>query len=196
MSNIGLKIDSSARTQDSLSRQVTHYITQQLTADDVIHRDLAKTTLELITEAHIGAYYTKANDRTEEQKQLLSQSDELIGELKAAKQLVIGAPMYNFSVPAALKAWIDLVCRVGETFVYGENGPEGLLAIDRAFIVVTAGGTSLGSDADFSSAYLQQVCRFIGIHNVHIIDVSGSKRDPNTLIDFAKKQIDDILLSQ
>jgi FMN-dependent NADH-azoreductase len=69
MSNIVLKIDSSARTQDSLSRQVTHYITQQLTADDVIHRDLAKTNLELITEAHIGAYYTKPNDRTAAQKQ-------------------------------------------------------------------------------------------------------------------------------
>jgi FMN-dependent NADH-azoreductase len=195
MSNIVLKIDSSARTQGSLSRQVTHYITQQLTADDVIHRDLAKASIELITEAHIGAYHTKAHDRTEEQKKLLGQSDELISELKAAKQLVIGAPMYNFSVPAALKAWIDLVCRTGETFVYGDNGPEGLVNIDRAFIVVTAGGTPLGSDADFSSAYLQQVCRFIGINKVHIIDVSGSKRDPSTLIDFAKKQVDDILLA-
>jgi FMN-dependent NADH-azoreductase len=196
MSNIVLKIDSSARSQDSLSRQVTQYITQQLMADEVIQRDLAKTSLELVTEAHIGAYYTKAEERSEAQKQLLGQSDKLISELKVAKQLVIGAPMYNFSVPAALKAWIDLVCRVGETFVYGDNGPEGLLAIDRAFIVVTAGGTPLGSDADFTSAYLQQVCRFIGIQNVHIIDGSGSKRDPTTLIDVAKKQVDDILLAE
>ncbi|MFT7389187.1 MAG: FMN-dependent NADH-azoreductase [Candidatus Endobugula sp.] len=195
MSNIVLKIDSSARLQGSLSRQVTQYIAQQLMADNVIHRDVGKTNPELITEAHIGAYFTKAGDRTDEQKQLLSQSDELIKELHAASQLIIGAPMYNFSVPAALKAWIDLVCRVGETFVYGDSGPEGLVGIDRAFIVVTAGGTPLGSEVDFSSAYLQQICRFIGIRHIHIIDVSGSKRDPSTLIDFAKKQVDDILLT-
>lgn len=194
-----LQIDSSARTADSLSRQVTRYLADQLAqgnSDTIVHRDLNQTDLPLVTEAHIGAYYTRAEERTEAQRQLLAPSDVLISELKAAEELIIGAPMYNFSVPAALKAWIDLVCRVGETFVYGESGPKGLLAARRAFIVVAAGGTPIGSPADFSSHYLTQICHFIGIDNVHIIDVSGSKRDPDTLIDMAKRQVDDVLAAE
>ena len=191
-----LQINSSARIEGSLSRQVTDYLVQTLVqenAGDVISRDLAQTTLPLVTEAHVGAYFTSPDQRSDEQKALLTISDSLISELKSVNTLVIGAPIYNFSVPAALKAWIDLVCRVGETFVYSENGPQGLLNIDKAYLVVTAGGTPVGSEIDFNSAYLQQVCRFIGVKESHIVDVSGSKRDPNTLIDFAKQQIDDLL---
>ena len=195
MPNTILQLDSSARLEGSLSRKVTQYIAQTLSdsSENIVHRDLAKTELELITDAHIGAYYTKVDERSDKQKRLLTLSDELIGELKAANTLIIGAPMYNFSVPAALKAWIDLVCRVGETFIYGNNGPEGLVKVERAFIVISAGGTPIGSPVDFSSAYLTQVCRFIGINNVHIVDASGSKRDPDTLLDFAKKQVDEVL---
>ena len=116
-----------------------------------ITSSLAKTDLPLITESHIGAYFTPADRRNDEQKSLLTISDQLISELKAVDTLVIGAPIYNFSVPAALKAWIDLVCRVGETFVYTENGPKGLLNIDKAYLVVPAGGTAIGSDIDFNS---------------------------------------------
>jgi FMN-dependent NADH-azoreductase len=195
MPNTILQLDSSARLEGSLSRKVTQYIAQTLSdsSENIVHRDLAKTELELITDAHIGAYYTKVDERSDKQKRLLTLSDELIGELKAANTLIIGAPMYNFSVPAALKSWIDLVCRVGETFIYGNNGPEGLVKVERAFIVISAGGTPIGSPVDFSSAYLTQVCRFIGINNVHIVDASGSKRDPDTLLDFAKKQVDEVL---
>jgi len=195
MPNTILQLDSSARLEGSLSRKVTQYIAQTLSdsSENIVHRDLAKTELELITDAHIGAYYTKVDERSDKQKRLLTLSDELIGELKAANTLIIGAPMYNFSVPAALKTWIDLVCRVGETFIYGNNGPEGLVKVERAFIVISAGGTPIGSPVDFSSAYLTQVCRFIGINNVHIVDASGSKRDPDTLLDFAKKQVDEVL---
>ncbi len=191
-----LQIDSSARTESSLSRQVTSYLAQQLgknTGDSIVHRDLNRTNLPLVTEAHIHAYYTRANERTLEQRALLQPSDQLIDELKTAHTVVIGAPMYNFSVTASLKAWIDLVCRVGETFIYGDSGPEGLLKAQRAFIVVAAGGTPIGSEVDFVSAYLKQVCRFVGIEEVHIIDVSGSKRDPEALIDIAKQQIDELL---
>lgn len=195
MSNRILQIDASARVEQSLSRQVTDYLAQQLSREsgDVIHRDLAKTELPLITEDHIQAYFTPADQRNDEQRSLLRVSDGLIGELKSARELVIGAPIYNFSVPAALKAWIDLICRVGETFVYTDKGPQGLLSIERAYIVVAAGGTPIGSEVDFNSAYLQQVCRFIGIEEVHIIDVSGSKRDPDSLIDGARQQIDELL---
>lgn len=195
-----LKVNASPRTDNSLSRKITHYVAEQLTASmdkggTVIHRDLSQTTLPFVTEPLIGAYYTAPDERSPEQKDLLTISDTLVAELKAAQQLIIGAPMYNFSVPASLKAWIDLIGRVGETFQYGANGPEGLLNIERAFIVVAAGGTPIGSEVDFSSAYLQQVCRFIGINEVHIIDVSASKRDPDTQIQQAKQQVDNIIAS-
>ncbi|MFT5421949.1 MAG: FMN-dependent NADH-azoreductase [Candidatus Endobugula sp.] len=196
MSKTILQLDSSARFTGSLSREVTQYTAEQLVqsgTDTILHRDLAKTDLPLITEAHIGAYYTPKDERSDTQKQLLAISDELIAELRSADQFIIGAPMYNFSVTAALKAWIDLICRVGETFVYGNNGPEGLLAIERAFIIVSAGGTAIGSDADFSSPYLTQICHFIGIKNVHIIDVSGSQRDPDTLSEMAKQQVNSVI---
>lgn len=195
MSTTILQIDASPRADASLSRQVTRYIGQQLTdaTDSIIHRDLAKSELPLLTEAHIGAFFTPAEQRSAEQNALLRISDGLIEELRQAQQLVIGAPIYNFSVPASLKAWIDLVCRAGETFRYTENGPEGLLNIEQAYIVVSAGGVEIGSPVDFNSAYLKQVCHFIGIKDVHIIDVSGSKRDPETLIDHAKAQVDGLL---
>ncbi|MGS2718531.1 FMN-dependent NADH-azoreductase [Eionea flava] len=187
-----LNVDASARYDTSLSRQVTQYIADSL-AVNTNHRDLASTRLEFVSEAHIGAYYTRAEERSDPQKETLALSDELITELKDASQLVIGAPMYNFSIPASLKAWIDLVCRVGETFRYGDNGPEGLLNIDRAFIVVATGGTPVGGEVDFVSPYLVQVCRFMGIENIHIIDVSGSKGEPEKLLADAKQQVDRVL---
>lgn len=192
MTNSILRIDSSGRYTGSLSRELSEYLGQVLVEKNqanIIYRDLSESSLPFVDEARIGAYFTAREDRSDEQRELLGSSDELIAELKAVDTLVIGAPIYNFSIPAALKAWIDLVCRVGETFRYTENGPQGLLNIDRAFIITTAGGTAVGSDIDFNSGYLQHICRFIGVKESHVIDVSGSKRKPDTLIDFAKEQI-------
>lgn len=196
MNNTILQIDSSARYEASLSRELTQYLSgvlAQRNQAEIIYRDLSASVLPFVTEKHIGAYYTPKENRSEEQRQLLVGSDELITELRAVNTLVIGAPIYNFSVPATLKAWIDLVCRVGETFQYGEAGPEGLLDIDNAYIITSAGGTAIGSDIDFNSQYLQQICRFIGVKKSYVIDVSGSKRDSDTLIDFAKEQINNII---
>ena len=77
--------------------------------------------------------------------------------------------MYNFGVPATLKAWIDLVCRAGVTFRYSENGPIGLLEDKSVDIVITTGGVPLGAPVDFVSGYLRQVFAFIGIDNINII---------------------------
>ena len=197
MSKTILQIDASPRSDASLSRKVSQYISQQLAAkgDTIVQRDLATSELPLLTEAHVEAFFTPPAQRNSEQNTLLTISDTLIDELKQSTTLVIGAPIYNFSVPAALKAWIDLICRTGETFRYTENGPEGLLNIEKAYIAVSAGGVEVGSPVDFNSAYLKQVCHFIGIKEVHIIDVSGSKRAPETLIDHAKAQVDGLMLS-
>jgi len=107
----------------------------------------------------------------------------LVEELKAADTIVIGAPIYNFNIPAALKAWIDLIARARLTFKYGENGPVGLLKNKKAYIVMASGGVPIGSAMDFASGYLQHVLAFVGITDVTIIDASqfDLDKEPNEI---------------
>jgi hypothetical protein len=92
-----------------------------------------------------------------------------VAELKAADTLVIGLPIYNFGVPAALKAWVDQVARAGVTFKYSEYGPKGLLEGKRAIVAVASGGTEAGSDIDFATGYIRHVLGFIGITDVEFV---------------------------
>jgi FMN-dependent NADH-azoreductase len=98
--------------------------------------------------------------------------------------------MYNFNVPATLKAWIDQVCRAGVTFRYTENGPEGLLAGKSADIVITTGGAPLGSPVDFVSGYLKQVFAFIGIDDVNIFGADRMNVDAQASVARAQAQIE------
>jgi len=93
-----------------------------------------------------------------------------VQELIDSDVLVIGAPLYNFGIPAALKAWIDLIARARLTFRYGENGPVGLLTGKQAFVILASGGTTLGGELDFASAYLRHVLAFVGITDVQFIN--------------------------
>src|SRR3546814_698354 len=108
---------------------------------------------------------------------LLAGSEELIGEIEAADTIIITAPIYNFAIPASLKAWIDQVTRARRTFSYTEVGPEGLLRGKRAYIVFASGGVPLGSQVDFASGYLRHILGFIGITDVHVIAADGHQRD-------------------
>jgi FMN-dependent NADH-azoreductase len=120
-------------------------------------------------------------------------SEQLIDELKVAETLVLGAPMYNFGIPASLKQWIDSICRAGVSFKYTEQGPVGLLNVRRAFIITATGGTAIGSEMDFASRYLEHICGFLGIAEVFHIDVSGSKRTPEQVITQGKQQVDALI---
>jgi len=138
----------------------------------------------------VAANFTPKEARTDKQNAQLAQSDELIGELRAADLLVIGLPIYNFGVPAAFKAWVDLVARVGETFQYGENGPIGLLTGKRAIIAIASGGTELGSNIEFASNYVRHLLGFIGVTDVTFIaadklaiDAEGSLLSAQNAID-------------
>ena len=122
-----------------------------------------------MTEDWIGANFTDEAERTDDQKAALALSDSLVDELLAADTLVIGTPIYNFAVPAALKAWIDLIARARKTFQYTATGPEGLLTGKKAFILIASGGTEVGSDIDFASGYLKHVLAFVGITDVTVI---------------------------
>ena len=163
-----LRVDASMRHQGSVSRHLADKLTDRL-ACDVIRRDLAAETLPFVHEEWISANFTPADQRTDEQKAALAQSDALVAELEAADTLIIATPIYNFSVPAALKAWIDLVARAGLTFRYTENGPEGLLGGRKAYVIVATGGTEVGSDIDYATDYLKHVLGFIGITDINFI---------------------------
>lgn len=188
MTRTVLHIDSSARTEGSVTRDLSAQIINKLGHTKVMRRDLA-APLPLLDGAWVGANFTPADQRSEEQKQLLTLSDALIDELQQADTIVIGTPIYNFSVPSTLKAWIDLVARVGVTFRYEETGPIGLLEGKRAIIAVASGGTQAGSDIDFATTYLRHVLGFIGITDVEIVAADALSVDAEGTLAKAKTQI-------
>lgn len=193
-----LKIDSSARIAGSASRQLTARLVARIaseTAASVVERDVANG-LPAVTEDWIGSNSTPKGDRNGEQDAKLALSDELISELRAADVLVVGMPIYNFGMPASLKAWVDLVCRVRETFHYTENGPVGLLENKRAIVTVASGGVPVGSPMDHATTYLTQVFKFIGITDVTYVSATGMARDPDAALKSAEHEIDSLDITQ
>lgn len=163
-----LRVDASARKAGSSSRALTDALIARLGPDNIVTRDLTEP-LPFVTQDWVGANFTDEAERTDSQKAELALSDKLVDELVTADTLVIGTPIYNFAVPAALKAWIDLIARARKTFHYTANGPEGLLKDKKAYVLIASGGTEVGSEIDFASGYLRHVLGFVGITDVTII---------------------------
>lgn len=194
MSHI-LRIDASARHSGSTTRQLTDQLVTRLVEQGygaaVTRRDLAVTPPALLTESWVGANFTDDADRSDDQRAALALSDELIAELEAADTIVIGVPVYNFGIPAALKAWVDLIARARRTFRYTEAGPEGLLKGKKAYLVVASGGVPIGSDYDYASRYLLQLLAFVGITDVTVIAADQQLMDGEA-ITRATAVIDDL----
>lgn len=171
MSHNILRIDSSARRNASVTRRLSNQmikVLSQNTPTSITVRDVSEG-VPFVNADWVNANFTDADARTDAQKETLAESDTLIGELKAADTVVIGMPIYNFGIPATLKAWIDMIARARVTFKYTENGPVGLLKGKRAFVLMASGGVPLASDVDFASPYIRQALRFVGIEDVTII---------------------------
>ncbi|MEE4895572.1 FMN-dependent NADH-azoreductase [Pseudomonas alliivorans] len=172
-----LVIESSARQQDSVSRQLTQqFLSQWQSAhpnDEVTVRDLAVTPVPHLDATLLGGWMKAADQRSETEQAALERSNTLTDELIAADVLVLGAPMYNFAIPSTLKAWFDHVLRAGVTFKYTETGPQGLLTGKRAFVLTARGGIYTGSSLDHQEPYVRQVLAFVGIHNVTFIHAEG-----------------------
>ena len=187
-----LHVTASSRYADSVTRSLSARFLDTLDARlgdlQVQHRDVA-AGLPFIDADWIGANFTPAGQRSEAQRQTLAQSDALVQEVADADILVIAAPVYNFSVPASLKAWIDLVARAGLTFRYTENGPVGLLSGKKAYIILASGGTPIGSDIDYASGYLRHILGFIGIDDVTVIAAERLMQQSDTAVDTAEQQI-------
>jgi FMN-dependent NADH-azoreductase len=188
MTQTVLHLDSSARTGGSTTRELTSRIVGKL-AGHVIRRDLTQA-LPQIDDTWVNANFTAADQRTEAQAEALALSDELIAEIESADVLVIGVPIYNFGIPAALKAWVDLVARAGVTFRYTENGPVGLLDGKRAILAVASGGTPVGSDVDFATGYMRHVLGFLGITDVDVIAADQLMVEAEASIEKASRAID------
>ena len=176
MRNI-LYITASIRSDsESVSRGLGQRIVDGLAAKTgaaITTRDLAANDLPYVSAERFAANLTPAADRTAEQAELAAIADTLIAELQAADTIVIAAPVYNFGPPATLKAWADLVARVGTTFRYTATGPEGLLTGKKAYLAIASGGTPVSSDVDFMSRWLTFFLGFIGITDVELVAADG-----------------------
>lgn len=174
-----LRIDASARKTDSVTRSLADETLDHLAnlnAVNIVSRDVA-AGLPFVDEDWVAANFTPSEARNVAQIAKLALSDSLVEELKAADTVVISAPIYNFGIPATLKAWVDMICRAGLTFQYTENGPVGLLEGKRAIILIASGGTTVGSAIDFASPYLKQAMAFIGITDVTFIAADALGRN-------------------
>jgi FMN-dependent NADH-azoreductase len=178
-----LQIDSSARA-GSVTRGLTAKFAEEWKTNhptgEVIRRDLSITMLPLITDDWNGTYI-EPSKLSAAQRNYLSASDALIEEVHAADTIVIGAPMYNFAIPSLLKAWIDQVVRIGKTFGYGPNGPQGLLGNKKVFVVTARGGAyekgTFREKFDFQEPYLRHILGFIGLTDVTFIHAENQARE-------------------
>lgn len=183
-----LAIDSSPMTDTAVTRRLTRAFVElweeSFPGGDVIHRDLGANPPPHPDALMLGAFAKDDAGLSELEREALRVSDRFVDELLAADVIVIGSPMYNFTVTSALKAWIDLVGRPGRTFTYSDKGPTGLL-IDKHVLVVTArGGFYAGETAeaqnDYQETYLRAYFEFLGVEDVRFIHAEGQGIDPDT----------------
>ena len=180
-----LHIDSSVLGGNSVSRQITAAAVARLKAQtpglEVTYLDLAATPLLHLSGAHLAAAAGAAPEVAEVAADVTASSTALDSFL-AADILVIGAPMYNFTIPSQLKAWIDRILVAGKTFKYGANGPEGLATGKRAILVLSRGGKyGAGSPAagmEHAESFLRGALGFIGVTNVETIIAEGVAMGP------------------
>jgi FMN-dependent NADH-azoreductase len=174
-----LHLNTSIRSSGSHSRTLSGEFLAKLATkgrDIVIERDLAGKPLPHLDEATMGAFFTPADKRSPEQNQALQLSDALVAEVQAADIIVIGAPMYNFSISSGFKAWIDHVARAGITFKYTEKGPIGQLQGKKIYIFTARGGVYSHGPAvgmDFHETYLRAVLGFLGLTDITFIHTEG-----------------------
>ncbi len=177
-----LQILSSARTQGSVSTRLANTLVERLLASEpgasVTLRDLGRTPHPPLDEATLQALFTPAESRSPEQAARVAQDDALIKEVQTADVLVLGVPMYNFGVPAALKNWIDAIARAKVTFEYTDQGPRGLLTGKKVYVALTRGGLYRGTPADSQVPYLQAIFGFLGMTDLQFVYAEGLAMGP------------------
>ena len=185
-----LRIDSSSRFSGSHTRQLADYFQTSWLAkqpqDRVVVRDVIKNPLPHLSDSAIAGFYTPEEQQTPAMQEAVALSDELIAELQSAEVLLLSAPMYNFSVPSALKAWIDQIVRIGKTFSYDGTNFAGLVKVKSAYIICTYGSSGYVDGGGFASMnfvepYLQSLLGFLGIEQIQFFHLQGTTADPATV---------------
>jgi len=188
-----LRIDASASVNTSNSKKLGDELIARLMAlhpDAIVRQRDLNQEISFIDQTWVAANFTPVDERSEVQHQRLAFSDKLIDEIKQADTIVLTTPMYNFGIPATLKAWIDLISRAGVTFRYTADGPVGLIKGKHVDIVITTGGVPLQSPVDFVTEYLKQVLGFIGIEDITIIAADQMNVDADSSYQKALDQIE------
>ena len=188
------QIDSSARKEGSTSRLLAKKLISKIkkSGDKIIYRDLDDEMLFVsgLTESGMKIPQDKQSDH---HKKMFDLSDRLVKELQESDVIIISAPIYNFGPPATLKAWSDLAARAGSTFKYTEDGQRiGLLRNKKAYLVITSGGTKVGSDEDFLTPWLKHTLNFFGISEIKIISADQMAIDYKKSVAKAENEIENL----
>ena len=172
-----LHINSSITGDNSVSRELSRELIERLTQTsesiELIERDFSKQPIPHLDGARLGALFTPAEARSAEQNQAVAFADQLIDELMQADMVVIALPMYNFTIPSMLKAWVDHVARAGVTFQYTDTGPVGLLSGKKAYLVSALGGKHEAGGSDIMRPYMKLILNFVGITDIEFISADG-----------------------
>lgn len=176
-----LHIDSSLFVDNSVSRVLSSQIVDALKKSNpqagIVHRDLGSNPPAHLSAAAAMAFRAgQVDDLTTGQRREVEAIEESIRQIEQADVVVIGAPMYNFSVPSNLKAWLDQICQAGRTFRYTATGPEGLLKGKKLVIASSRGGVH--GDDDFQEAFLKKLFGLIGVTDVEVIRAEGVNMGP------------------
>ncbi len=180
-----LHLDSSPRAAShsrALSAEAVASLQARFPEAQVVYHDLGREGVPFVSENWVGGAYIAPDARTPEQAEALRLSDELTAQFLAADVIVAGVPMYNFSIPAVFKAWLDQVSRYGLTFSYGSSGAIGL-ASDKPVLFVTArggGGYGPGERAEslnFEDPYLKNLFAFLGIKSTSFAHINNANDD-------------------
>lgn len=196
-----LQINSSARADGSHSSRLASSIVERVQAASamattVTLRDLGRMPHPELNETALQALFSAPEQRTPEQAARVALDDALIAELQAADVVVLGVPMYNFGVPAALKNWIDAISRAKVTFQYTAKGPEGLLKGKKVYVALTRGGQYRNTPADTQVPYLKMVFGFLGMTDVQFVYAEGLAMGPDAeqqALASARQQIDEVV---
>ncbi|MBB5318507.1 FMN-dependent NADH-azoreductase [Tunturibacter empetritectus] len=179
-----LKIDVSPRGDSSISRQLGSRFATEWQSNhvggEIVTRDLATTKIPYVDLPWIAGAFSAPDQHTAEHKAALKISDELIGELLSADEVLITTPMYNFSTPAILKAWIDHIVRLNKTFSFGPEGLKGLAAGKKVTIIIASGSEyTAGSPLEsynIEGPYFRVIFGFIGITDLTIVHAGGTNK--------------------
>ena len=201
--HVDSSINGAASVSRGLTRQVVDSWTQNHAEVSVEYLDLAVNALPHFSEASMGIRRPASGPLSEEESRENELAERLVSQFLSADVIVVGAPLYNFSIPSQLKAWIDRLAQAGRTFRYTENGPQGLATDKTVIAVLSRGGIYSTSEAgqamEHQESYLKTIFGFFGITDVRIVraegtDLGGDSRE--TALRTAAEQIEQATRSE